>query len=204
MRLPSRFVSSFLIALVIVNGCSKQPETPPVPAVTIENLKVAHACAFKRSLWYTAAASAAESERLGNLAMMLRAVSRSEAIHASLHEQLLSSKGVSTDTSKASCLPLGSTRQALKMGVSLERTQFEGLYPPMVAAAVKEDWPEAAEQFRRAVTVDSGHFTYLKEASDRNGTVPMRAYRVCGGCGFLSTGSEASCVVCASTAFEAV
>src|SRR5512137_2844110 len=97
----SALVLTLLCAVCVVTtvGC-KSNEPPPKPVATIENLKVAHACAFKRSMWYGMAADAAEKERLGNLAMMFRAISRSEAIHASLHEQLLQSKTQSTDTSK--------------------------------------------------------------------------------------------------------
>ncbi len=204
MRIHTRLVPSIVAGCVLLATCSKQPDTPAIPTVTIENLKVAHACAFKRSLWYDAAAKEAETERLGNLAALFRAVSRSEAIHAALHEQLLLSKNATTDTSKAACLPLGTTRQALKMAQSLERTEYEGLYPPMVAAAVKESWPEAAEQFRRATIVDSGHLTYLKEAADRNGTVPMRSYRICTQCGHIDAGTDSTCAVCSGTAFETI
>lgn len=201
MRLQTR-LSSLVIAIVLIAGCSEQPETPPVPTATIENLKVAHACALKRSVWYGAAANEADAERLGNLAAMFRAISRSQGIHASRYEQLLLSKGASTDTSKAACPPLGTTRQALKMAQSLERTQVEGLYPPMISAAVKESWPEAAEQFRLAGLVGAGHQTYLEEAADRNGTVPMRAYRVCTTCGQIVAETDTTCAVCSATAFE--
>jgi rubrerythrin len=188
--------------LFIAAGCSKETEAPPVPTATIENLKVAHACAFKRSVWYASAALEAERERMGNLAAMLRAISRSEAIHAANHERLLASKNATTDTSKAACLPLGSTRQALKMAQSLERTQIEGLYPPMVSTAVKEGWPEAAEQLRQAGLVDADHMAFMKEAADRNGTVPMRSYRVCSACGHIDVGSDTTCAICQATTFE--
>ena len=188
---------------VFLAGCSKKDETPPtVPTVTIENLKVAHACAVKRSMWYAAAAKVADRDRLANLAALLRAISKSESIHASLHEQLLVSRNQGTDTSKAAGLPLGSTRQALKMATSLEQTEFEGLYPPMVSAAVREGWPEAAVQFRHTGTADSGHFALMKSASERSGTVPVRLYRICTGCGKIVYDLETSCPVCKGTAFE--
>lgn len=204
MRCRPHLVSFFAFLPLIFISCSRQPEAPRVPTVTIENLKVAHACAFKRSVWYLAAADEAEAERLGNLAAMFRAISRSQAIHASQYERLLLSKNAATDTSKAVCPPLGTTRQALKMGQSLERTQVEGLYPPMISAAVKESWPEAAETFRHAGVVGATHQSFLKEAADRNGTVPMRSYRICRGCGHMTVGEETTCAVCSASAFETI
>src|SRR5512145_2829145 len=91
------------VGALLFAGCSKDADTPPLPTATIENLKVVHACALKRSMWYEAAAQEAEVERMGNLALLFRAISRSEAIHATLHERLLASKGQTTDTSKAAC-----------------------------------------------------------------------------------------------------
>lgn len=202
MRSRPQFVSVLAALFFLVAGCSKDSEAPPVPTATIENLKVAHACAFKRSMWYANAALEADRERLGNLAAMFRAISRSEAIHAANHERLLVSKNATTDTSKAACLPLGTTRQALKMAQSLERTQIEGLYPPMVATAVKESWPEAAEQLRQAGLVDADHMAFMKEAADRSGTVPMRAYRVCSTCGHIDLSTDSTCAVCNATTFE--
>lgn len=202
MRSRPQFVSVLAALLILAAGCSKESEAPPVPTATIENLKVAHACAFKRSMWYANAALEAERERLGNLAAMLRAISRSEAIHAANHERLLLSKDATTDTSKAACLPLGTTRQALKMAQSLERTQIEGLYPPMVATAVKESWVEAAEQFRQAGLVDADHMALMKEAADRSGTVPMRTYRICSTCGHIDVGTDTTCTICKATTFE--
>ncbi|MCU0453116.1 MAG: hypothetical protein MUE68_05625 [Bacteroidetes bacterium] len=201
MRSQTR-LSSLVIAIVLIAGCSKQPETPSLPTATIENLKVAHACAFKRSAWYAAAANEADADRLGNLAVMFRAVARSQAIHAARYEQLLLSKSATTDTSKSACPPLGTTRQALKMAQSLERTQVEGLYPPMVATAVKESWPEAAESFRHAGLAGATHQSLLKEAADRNGTVPMRQYRICSACGNILLGPDTTCTVCSANAFE--
>lgn len=166
-------------AAFLLTGCSKEAETPTIPTATIENLKVAHACAFKRSMWYAEAAKVANVERMGSLAALFRAVSRAEAIHASSHEQLLTSKGQSTDTSKATCLPLGTTRQALKMGLSLERTEYEALYPPMISTAKSEGWTEAMEQFRLTGLADSVHIRFFRDASNRDGTIPMRTYHIC-------------------------
>ncbi|MEK6651211.1 MAG: ferritin family protein [Bacteroidota bacterium] len=188
---------------VLLGGCSKEAQAPPIPTVTIENLKVAHACAFKRSLWYASAAKVADRERLGNLAALFRAISKSESVHASLHEQLLVSRNQGTDTSRAACLSLGTIWQALRMASSLERTEVEGLYPPMVSAAQREGWPEAAQQFRHTGSADSGHLALIKEADDRAGTVPLRSYRICTGCGTIVYGQETACPVCSGTAFEA-
>lgn len=187
---------------ILFAGCSKEADAPPLPTATIENLKVAHACAVKRSLWYDAAANEADLERMGNLALLFRAISRSEAIHASLHEQLLASKGQATDTSKASCPPLGNTRQAMKMALSLERTEYEGLYPPMVSTAKREGWIEAMEQLSRTGSADSGHMTLMREASERSGTVPIRQYHICTSCGAVTVNADSSCTICGGGVFE--
>lgn len=202
MMIRKLFLPVGIGVAVFLASCSKKEETPPVPTVTIENLKVAHACAFKRSEWYAAAAKEADRERFGNLAALFRAISKSESVHASLHEQLLVSRNQGTDTSKAACLPLGTALQALKMASSLERTEFEGLYPPMVSAAEREGWHEAAQQFRHTAAADSGHLALFKVADKRSGTVPKRLYRVCAGCGNVVYDLETACAICTGTAFE--
>lgn len=189
------------LAFFAMVGCKKN-DTPIKPTATIENLKVAHACEFKRARWYGEAAVEAEHERLGNLAMMFKALSRSEEIHASLHEGLLKAKGESTDTSKAACPPLGTWRQALKMAGSLERTEIEGLYPAMAKSAEQEHWLEAAQQFTSVRQADSDHAAMIAQAAERSGTVPIQTYEICTTCGKVLLNNEAACPVCKGTTFE--
>ncbi len=127
------------VGVLLLAGCKSEPEQPPKPETTIENLKVAHAAAYHRAVYYAQAGAQANSERLENLGALYAAIARSEEIHAAGHEAMLTLQGEETDTTKSPPLPLGSVRQSLKMGVSLETTETQGLYPAMARAAVAED-----------------------------------------------------------------
>jgi len=191
-------------ALLLLGGCKSEPEKPAKPTTTIENLKVAHAVAFRRAEYYAAAAKEAEAERLGNLASMYRAVSRSEQVHAAGHEAMLASLNESTDTSKSPHLPVGTVRQSLKMGISLEATETIGLYPAMIQAATAEKWPEAAEQMTLFRQADERHTELLTNAQDRKGVLSISTYCVCQHCGYIEIdqADAKECPVCKHNLWE--
>ncbi len=197
------FIILPLFTLVYL-GCKSEPDKPPRPETTIENLKVAHAAAYHRAAYYAAAGKQAEQERLGNLAKMYRAIARSEQIHAAGHEEFLKQHSEATDTTKSSSLPLGTVRQALKMGISLEATETTGLYPAMQQAAATENWPEAAEQFTQFRQADLRHAELLTNAQDRRGVLSIATYCVCQHCGYIQVDqSEAvECPVCKHNLWE--
>src|SRR3990170_3312728 len=106
--MKTRLACSFVflpILLLPFAGCKSEPEQPPKPEMSIENLKVIHAVSFRRAEYYAAAGVLAEHERLGNLAALYRAIARSEQVHAAGHEALLKAKQESTDTTKSPRLP---------------------------------------------------------------------------------------------------
>src|SRR5512139_1804230 len=109
MRTPLIILLVTFLCVVVPSGCSKQDSARVTPTATIENLKVAHAAQYHRAIWYTAAAAEADRERMGNLAHLFRAIALSESIHAKGHEALLVSVGATTDTSRGTAYPLGTT-----------------------------------------------------------------------------------------------
>lgn len=194
-----------LIALTLVMaGCSSEQPQPARADASIENLKTAHAVSFRRSEYYRDAAVLAQKERLGNLAALYRALARSEEIHTSGHELLLLGQKAGTDTTKSPHLPLGSMRQVLKMGLSLETTETRGIYPPMIVTAAKENWAEAGTQFEQYKKADERHLELLSDAHAKNGVLSIHRYCVCQTCGYVAVDQDTAtaCPVCAKNVWE--
>jgi hypothetical protein len=53
-------------------------------------------------------------------------------------------------------------------------------------------------------SADSGHFALYKVADKQTGSLPLRMYRVCSGCGTVVYDLETECRVCKGTAFEKI
>ena len=104
---------SLVIALVMLlvvsfNGCSKKEE--PKPNVTIGNLKLAYLSEVKHASWYEAFAKQAQKENLGEVAVMFRALSQSEKVHADNMANLLKAKGVEA-VAPTALIPQAEARQ---------------------------------------------------------------------------------------------
>jgi rubrerythrin len=209
MIMTHRLTSPLLILpfiTVLLLSCKSEPDEPATPQATIENLKVAHAVAFRRAEYYAEAQKIAGDNRLGNLATLYAAIARSETIHAEGHETLLRQQNESIDTTKSAHLPLGSIQQVLKMGVSLEQTETQGIYPSMIRAAAAEEWPEAGDQFSNFMKADDQHSKLLIEAKDRRGILSISSFSVCTSCGYIGVDHQEtdSCPVCTGTTWEKV
>lgn len=192
------------ILLILFVGCSSEQSQPARPETTIENMKTAHAVAFRRVEYYRAAAELAQHERLGNLSTLYKAIARSEEIHTQGHERLLLEQKAATDTAKSPHLPLGSIRQILKMGLSLETTETRGIYPPMLVGATKEEWTDAMTQFQQFQKADERHLELLTEAQNKAGVLSIHRYCVCQTCGYIAVDQDTmtTCVVCGKNGWE--
>jgi rubrerythrin len=203
MKHCTRF-STLLVAgilIIIVEGCqNKSDDTASSKSlVTIENLQTAYSSAKKRALWYSRFVQTADKEKLTNVALLFNAIARSEEIHAGNHAMLLRSRGIEPKEQPIDSVPMGVTRQSLKMSLSTESFECESLYPSMIRTAGVEKWSEVATQFKQTKDADARHAELLKQASDYGGNISRVTYYICPGCGYIVTSERTElCPICST------
>jgi rubrerythrin len=200
-------VVSILVMVLVINGCQKKEgeaakpqaaqsvQSTSAPA-TIENLKAAYGLELKCVDWYERFSKQAQKENLSEISMLFKALSKSEKVHADKTAELLKSKGVEVTPPTIEAVAAGKTRQYLKLSVSNENVEASTL-AAFQAKAVEEQFPEAAELFRRSMEADSRHGRLLSRAIEMETNFSRLPYMMCPECGYI-VGSEKDeeCRVC--------
>jgi rubrerythrin len=204
MKHCTRFITQLVVGIVIIvlgGSCQKKSDDAgsAKSLVTTQNLQTSYGSAKKRALWYSRFVQAADKEKLTNVALLFKAIARSEEVHAANHAVLLRSRGIEPIEQPIDSVPLGVTRQSLKMGLSMESFECESLYPSMIRTAEIEKWPEVATQFRQTKEADARHAELLKQASDYAGNISRVTYYICPGCGYIVTSEKTElCPICST------
>ena len=209
MKAPARFLH-FVVAIALLipmvlwlSACQKQEEAKQPGTsetgqklVTIDNLQRAYGAESKRALWYDRFSRQATKENLGDIAMLFRALSRSEKVHAEAAAKLLRSKGVEPVAPVIDSIAPGKARQYLKLSLSNENLE-QNLYLADTTTAQREQFTEAAEWFRRALESDARHGRLLKKAIELEANFARLPYMMCPECGYI-VGSDKleECPVC--------
>ena len=200
-------VISILVMVLVIVGCQKkegEAEKPQADAsvqsasapATIENLKVAYGLELKRVDWYDRFSKQAQKENLGDIAVLFKALARSEKVHADKTAELLKSKGVEPVAPTIEAVAPGKARQYLKLALSNENVEQSSM-AAFQAKATEEQWAEAAEHFRRSVEADGRHGRLLSRAIEMETNFARLPYMMCPECGYI-VGSEKDeeCRVC--------
>ena len=139
---------------------------------TDENLKKAVAGESQAYRRYRAFADRAAREGYPNIAKLFRAVSESEAVHAT--NELLLMKAIK------------STAENLQAAIEGETYEYTTMYPDFSVAAEKEGKKAAVKIFDETQEVEHFHAAYYKEALENveaKKDIPARDYYVCSVCG---------------------
>lgn len=198
-------VVSLIVAALILAGCQKKegeaaksesPEKTEAASASIENLKTAYAASAKNVDWYDKFSKQAQKENLGDVAVLFKALARSEKVHADMFASLLKTKGIEVTTPAAEPLPAGKARQYLKRAASSEGVE-QSILATYENVATQEQFPEAAELFRRARGADERHARLLTRAIEMETNFARLPYVMCPECGYI-VGSDKmdSCLVC--------
>ncbi len=189
-------VVSILVVALLVGGCQKKEEQVQPPVATIENLKAAYALEVKRANWYEQFSKQAQKENLGDIAVLFRALARSEQVHAERAAKLLRSKGIEPSTPTIESIVPGKARQYLKRSLSEENLE-QGLYAMDTTKALEESFTEAADWFKQALDADARHIRLLKKAIELETNFARLPYLMCPECGYI-VGSDKieECQVC--------
>ena len=193
--------------LVSFNGCSKKEEPKGQAKVeqkhegkataTIENLKMAYSSEVKHSSWYDTFAKQAQKENLVEVAIMFRALSQSEKVHADNMASFLKARGVEAVAPTVEAPAAGKTKQYLKSALSSEGVETESMYPAFAQKAELEQDSLAAQLFKQTLEADARHGRLIKRAMDQETNISHLPYMMCPKCGYI-IGSEKDeeCRVC--------
>lgn len=201
----SLVVVSVLVMFLVISGCQKKEGEAAKPEVaqqasaalvSIDNLKTAHAAAAKNIDWYDKFSKQAQKENLGDIAVLFKALARSEKVHADMFASLLKTKGVEVAAPVAEPLPAGKARQYLKRAASSEAVE-QSILATFEKVATDEQFAEAAELFRRSRGADERHARLLSRAIEMETNFARLPYVMCPECGYI-VGSDKmdSCLVC--------
>lgn len=145
-------------ASLLIVGCA------PNPVKTIENLKAAYNGESTASAKYAAFAEKAVEEGLDTIAVMFRATSKAEAIHADNHKKVLVKLGVTVEEPQLGSFSVMSTAENLTDAIKGETYEIETMYPSFLADAEKEKSKDAIKSFTWAHDTEKKHQAFYKKA----------------------------------------
>ena len=171
----------YLIVPALFTGCSSGPSK------TIVNLKTAFNGESTASAKYAAFADKALAEGFDTIAVMFRATSMSESIHASNHKKVLESMGVKAGNPEIGKFEVLSTAENLADGIKGESYEIDEMYPGFIKTAETEANTDAVEKFTYAIETEKKHKAFYVKALEvvktgSEATLPIKWF-VCPVCG---------------------
>jgi rubrerythrin len=174
-----------LLAVVLMTSCTTKP------VKTIENLKAGYNGESTASAKYAAFAEKAEAEGLDTIAVMFKATSKSEAIHAANHRN-----------PEIGAFNVLSTSENLADAIKGESYEIETMYPEFIAAAESEKSAAAVKSFKWAFDTEKKHQAFynvalasLNVGGEKNLAAKWFVCPVCGNTYDMGT-VAASCAFC--------
>jgi len=168
---------------------------------TIGNLKAGFKGESTASAKYAAYAVQADKEGLKNIAILFRALSKSESIHAANHKLVLDQLGQKVDDIKPD-FTVKTTKENLDDAANGETYEVITMYPGFITTANDEGVISAAKSFRWAKDTEKKHMDMCKNAAaalaaKKEATLPS-VYWVCPKCGntYDVPVPEAKCSFC--------
>lgn len=153
---------------------------------TIENAQEAYAGESQANRKYLAFSEKAAEEGFKNVAILFKAASEAEAIHA---KKLLKVLAV-----------IGPTAKNLEASVEGETHEFESMYPGFVKEAEAEKRTDAVLAFTYAMKAEEVHAGLYKKALaaiKAGGDLPRQAVFLCPVCGNIELGkAPEKCPIC--------
>lgn len=153
---------------------------------TIKNLKAAFIGETTASAKYAAYAQKAKEEGLGQIALLFKATSASEKIHANNHRAVLEDMG-ETIPDVAPVFTVKTTKENLADAISGESYEIATMYPEFLTAANAADNPLALTSLNYAYRTEQRHKPMYEKAltalqNGQSNTLSAQYY-VCPTCG---------------------
>lgn len=159
---------------------------PAVKSKTVENLKAALIGETTASAKYAAYAKKAEEEGYKNVALLFKAASKSESVHAGNHRAALEQLNVKVDKIEPE-FEVKSTKENLKDAVKGESYEVSTMYPGFIKKANEEKVNIALLSLNYAYQTEKKHKVMYQNALEKlnageENTLPNK-YMVCSTCG---------------------
>ena len=167
---------------------------------TIANLKEAIKGETTASAKYAAYAKKAQEEGYGNIALLFKATSKAEAIHAGNHRSVLMQLGGSMGAIDPQ-FKVMSTQENLQDAITGESYEIATMYPGFLKAAQKESVNLALISFNYAYQTEKAHAVLYKNAlaqleAGKESSLASK-YFVCITCGnTYANGAPERCGIC--------
>lgn len=199
------FVALIALAFIFVScgGGEKTPETdtPKVEQnLVLDNLIAAFQGESNAANKYKLYAEAAEKEGYLDVAVMFRATSKAEEIHAANHLKVIQQMGGNAEA-KLDPVEVKTTKENLQSAIDGETYEFTNMYPEFIANAKKERAMDAIGTYNFAMEVEKGHAGIYKSAMDNLEKMKKVTYSyfVCPVCGeTFQEKQSAPCPICAT------
>jgi rubrerythrin len=170
---------------------------------TSQNLMSAYKGEMTASAKYTAFADKAVKDGFPQVALLFRAVAKSESIHAANHKTVLERMGQKPEVFKPE-FTVKSTRENLDDALKGETAEVMTMYPGYITTAKAEKADDAVKSMRWALDTEKRHIVYYQNAimaMDGKTTSALPAvYWVCPKCGntYNVAEPEALCSFCST------
>ncbi len=154
-----------LIAMIAFAGLFMACNTSK-PTKTIDNLTAAYNGESTASAKYAAFAAKAKAEGYDTVAVMFRATSQAEAIHAENHKKVLKKLGVVIEKPALGNFEVKSTKENLLDAIKGEGYEIETMYPDFIKSAELEKVPDAIKTFTWALDTEKKHKDLYQKTFD--------------------------------------
>jgi len=148
----------FSLAILLIVSCSKRP------VQTLENLKTAVNGESTASAKYAAFAVKAQEEGYDTIAVLFRAASKSEAVHAFNHKRILDSLDASDYVAKIDTIIVLTTEENLNTALNGEAYEVATMYPGFIETGRSEKCAAAVKTFTWASIAERKHYDFYKRA----------------------------------------
>ncbi|MDP4183565.1 MAG: ferritin family protein [Bacteroidota bacterium] len=198
-----RLFLMILIAASIVMACNQKAkkDQKPIVSKTVENLKTALKDELTTVEKYRAYSERARADGYGQISALFNAIARSEGIHANNHIGVLTSLGITADSTKGSFV-VKSTKENLEESINGEAKEVFVLYPAYIKSANDENAPDAIRTFTWAMGIEKKHGYFYQSALEALKTNDLTElpyeYLICPKCGntFEEIELEPKCPFC--------
>jgi rubrerythrin len=136
------------------------------PTKTIENLKAAYNGESTASAKYADFAKKAKAEGFDTVAIMFKATSQAEAIHANNHKKALTKLGVSIEKPTIGKYEVKTTQENLLSAIEGEGYEIDKMYPDFIKTAELERAPVAIKSFTWALDTEKKHKQFYQTTFD--------------------------------------
>lgn len=152
-------------------------------AKTLENLQTAYNGESNAKAKYDGYAKKAETEGYMGAAVLFRAASKAEGIHAEAHAAVIKKLGAVPTADVKAPAPM-STKENLEDALKGETYEKDTMYPDFIEVAQREGNKDALQSFTYAKTAERGHANLYTEAlKDIGAWKAAKSFWVCTVCG---------------------